>query len=290
MAVSFDLREARKKANTPTGTAASVMFPDKHAYQAVARGTKSRGSTQLCHTSPHSLCVVQAQFLGCHFISWNFLVSSFPFSTTYDLSTLHLMVYPIPHELHDLYITPALSARRCTDFSPSRLGLLLLVAPQFLFGRVTAVPLASYDLNGRSLFLEKRDSDQDVSPKIWVCSQSLSAEFFSHDLQVPILVITVVLALLSILSCQRNSIRQRFTPFRWRTRAVDSAVAGAQRTREITAEQLAGTINGTVPPASAPAPRTRRNRRPRRTPSQISTTSLPAYNKEPGEEELVIFR
>ena len=61
--------------------------------------------------------------------------------------------------------------------------------------------------------------------------------------------------------------------------------------RELTAEQLAGTINGENRPANSNAPRTtRRPRRPRRTPSQMSVTSLPPYNKEPGEEELVIFR
>jgi hypothetical protein len=61
--------------------------------------------------------------------------------------------------------------------------------------------------------------------------------------------------------------------------------------RELTAEQLAGTINGENRPANGTALRTaRRPRRPRRTPSQMSVTSLPPYNKEPGEEELVIFR
>lgn len=58
--------------------------------------------------------------------------------------------------------------------------------------------------------------------------------------------------------------------------------------RELTADQLVGTIND--PPTSGAAGRTRRTRRPRRRPSQVSVTSLPAYNKEPGEEELVIFR
>ncbi|KAF8062262.1 hypothetical protein FPV67DRAFT_1421941 [Lyophyllum atratum] len=65
----------------------------------------------------------------------------------------------------------------------------------------------------------------------------------------------------------------------------------APGTRELTAEQLAGTINGNAAPTTGSAAnRTRRTRRPRRTPSQISTTSLPAYAKEPGEQELVIFR
>lgn len=60
--------------------------------------------------------------------------------------------------------------------------------------------------------------------------------------------------------------------------------------RELTAEQLAGTINGDIQTGTAAARTARRPRRPRRTPSQMSVTSLPAYNKEPGEEELVIFR
>lgn len=71
-----------------------------------------------------------------------------------------------------------------------------------------------------------------------------------------------------------------------------AAVVGAPGVaRELTAEQLAGAINGENRPANGNAPRTtRRPRRPRRTPSQMSVTSLPPYNKEPGEEELVIFR
>jgi len=73
------------------------------------------------------------------------------------------------------------------------------------------------------------------------------------------------------------------------------SASGATQTRELTAEQLAGTAptgTGTTAAGAAPtaANRTRRTRRPRRTPSQISTTSLPAYNKEPGEQELVVYR
>ena len=74
--------------------------------------------------------------------------------------------------------------------------------------------------------------------------------------------------------------------------APGAAVVGAPGVaRELTAEQLAGAINGENRPTNGTAPRTaRRPRRPRRTPSQMSVTSLPPYNKEPGEEELVIFR
>lgn len=63
--------------------------------------------------------------------------------------------------------------------------------------------------------------------------------------------------------------------------------------RELTAEQLAGTINtgnATAAATTTAGGRTRRARRPRRTPSQMSVTDLPEYNKEPGELELVIIR
>ncbi|PPQ81409.1 hypothetical protein CVT24_001830, partial [Panaeolus cyanescens] len=51
-----------------------------------------------------------------------------------------------------------------------------------------------------------------------------------------------------------------------------------------------GGNGGNAGGGGATARRNRRGRRPRRTPSQMSVTSLPAYNKEPGDEELVIFR
>jgi hypothetical protein len=67
--------------------------------------------------------------------------------------------------------------------------------------------------------------------------------------------------------------------------------APSANTREVTAEQLANGINAPGDDAGSGETRpARRPRRPRRTPSQVSTKSLPAYNKEPGDEELVIFR
>ena len=91
---------------------------------------------------------------------------------------------------------------------------------------------------------------------------------------------------LGALAWSNPNIRRLIVPAR--------ATPAPQGVRELTAAELAGTINGgttgngEVP--AAPAARTRRTRRPRRTPSQMSVTSLPAYNKEPGEQELVIFR
>lgn len=72
--------------------------------------------------------------------------------------------------------------------------------------------------------------------------------------------------------------------------------AGAMApTTELTADQLTGntsstTTNGTAAATTTASNRPRRARRTQRTPSQISTASLPMYMKEPGEQELVIFR
>lgn len=44
------------------------------------------------------------------------------------------------------------------------------------------------------------------------------------------------------------------------------------------------------PAGQAPTARPGRRRRAARTPSQISTKSLPPYMKEPGDQELVIFK
>ncbi|KAJ7756979.1 hypothetical protein B0H16DRAFT_1537595 [Mycena metata] len=97
---------------------------------------------------------------------------------------------------------------------------------------------------------------------------------------IPIAVVVSVLAILTILACTRKSLRARIARM-----GHGVAVAnGMTVTRELTAEQLAGSIN------QAPGAPARRARRPRRTPSQISTVSLPAYMKEPGEQELVVSR
>ncbi|KAH9988076.1 hypothetical protein BJV74DRAFT_839909 [Russula compacta] len=60
--------------------------------------------------------------------------------------------------------------------------------------------------------------------------------------------------------------------------------------RDLTAEEIAGTAVTNQAQAAAAAHTERRTRRNRRTPSQISTRSLPVYMKEPGELELVIIQ
>ncbi|KAN0094756.1 hypothetical protein V8E55_003043 [Tylopilus felleus] len=83
----------------------------------------------------------------------------------------------------------------------------------------------------------------------------------------PILLVTVVFVLFSFITCVR------------RCAAADAAATTRNR-----ATDQAGSTN----PAGGNT--TRPRRRPHRTPSQISTKSLPPYMKEPGDQELVLFR
>jgi hypothetical protein len=107
----------------------------------------------------------------------------------------------------------------------------------------------------------------------------------ANYVQIPMVVIVVLLILVAFLAWSKNSFRRAFASFVGVNPGVSSNPTSGER--ELTAEQLVGSESATeLPTAGHP----RRNRRARRTPSQISVTSLPAYNKEPGEEELVIFR
>lgn len=121
---------------------------------------------------------------------------------------------------------------------------------------------------------------------------SLSLPARSHlrdricNVQIPIVVIIVFLTFVVVFAWFKQSFRKAFAIFRVYDAHTGSNPA-ASAGRELTAEQLAGSDTAiNLPTTRAP----RRTRRPRRTPSQVSVTSLPAYNKEPGDEELVIFR
>jgi hypothetical protein len=78
----------------------------------------------------------------------------------------------------------------------------------------------------------------------------------------------------SILACLRTSLRRHIA-------SMDEGATVAAGSREL---QLARSTNRSL------AAHPHRSRRPRRTPSQISTVSLPAYMKEPGDQELVVSR
>ncbi|KAI0340473.1 hypothetical protein BDW22DRAFT_1431062 [Trametopsis cervina] len=116
---------------------------------------------------------------------------------------------------------------------------------------------------------------------------------------VPVVVICSVFSLLLLYFTTRNGNSRRVG--QWMTNAAaafgpTTGLAASDGPRELTAEQLAASDrrNGAQPATAGSAATTqgtaRRARRNRRTPSQISTRSLPAYMKEPGEQELVIYR
>ncbi|KJA18701.1 hypothetical protein HYPSUDRAFT_57018 [Hypholoma sublateritium FD-334 SS-4] len=146
------------------------------------------------------------------------------------------------------------------------LAFLALRLPQ-----VCATPIEMASLKRR----DGNNSSSSVNPKIYV----------------PIAIFLIISFVLVILS-KKTNLRRALSGFAL-TGAAPSAGLGRPTPtgapRVVTAEQLAGTINGEGAGTTAPTT-TRRARRPRRTPSQMSVTSLPAYNKEPGDEELVIFR
>lgn len=130
------------------------------------------------------------------------------------------------------------------------------------------------ELNPRdNSFNNPDDSNSILSPKAWI----------------PIVVVVVLLTLIAFLSWSKNSFANSFQKIFRLCRVYDSRSRrpATSMQRELTAEQLVGSDTATNLPTTR---QPRRTRRPRRTPSQISVTSLPAYNKEPGEEELVIFR
>ncbi|KAK0498964.1 hypothetical protein EDD18DRAFT_57119 [Armillaria luteobubalina] len=175
----------------------------------------------------------------------------------------------------------------CHDHSRSSFHSIISVSSKMisiiviccLFTVVSGRPLG--DGNGQAI-ARRREGDDNNSGN-------------SIEIWVPIVVVVILLVIGGCLCWFRKSVRRRLhgvpgfssgSGSGSSTTALPTANGGV---RELTAEQLAGTVDGATsnPPS---ATRTRRTRRPRRTPSQISTTSLPAYNKEPGDQELVIFR
>lgn len=126
---------------------------------------------------------------------------------------------------------------------------------------------------------------------------------------VPILVVVLaVAALVLYLALRRRQLQRladRAAPLARSARDRAIGRRGSEpQVREVTAEQLTGvrapaaTANQTGQTNTSATPGTnggttgapRRTRRPGRTPSQMSTKSLPQYMKEPGEDELVIYQ
>ncbi|KAG6835969.1 hypothetical protein H0H93_012743 [Arthromyces matolae] len=150
----------------------------------------------------------------------------------------------------------------------SSLHLAALIALHSCIGTKSALAMPTSQSRSISLNTREDGQNQGMAMQIWV----------------PILVVGVLIfaALLTLIW------RCWFTAWLKNRRRRPSA--SLTPARELTAAELAGTINGTTPTTTQAANRTRRTRRARRTPSQMSTTSLPEYAKEPGEQELVIIR
>lgn len=108
---------------------------------------------------------------------------------------------------------------------------------------------------------------------------------------VPVVIVCAIAGLVLLFIFTRRGMPSRMG--HWITHAAGSFGPNAGVTdgpRELTAQQLAGDeAAATAAEEQAASPRPRRTRRNRRTPSQISTRSLPAYMKEPGEHEVVIY-
>jgi hypothetical protein len=135
------------------------------------------------------------------------------------------------------------------------------------------------------LFFALSPASGAATPIVERQSNGTSSGGMHAQIWVPIVAVVAVLVVVGLMYWSRSSLKRGLA------RMGDAAATamtthGVQdstpATREVTADQLAGRT-------SAPSNR-RRSRRTRRTPSQISTTSLPLYMKEPGDQELVIFR
>lgn len=140
---------------------------------------------------------------------------------------------------------------------------------------VALCTLFSYFLSAAGSPLGIQPRDQSVNGmdtfnlKIWVQSTSHCYDITVMLSQIPVAVTLGLLTFLATLFWIRRS------------RSLRHASVPVTPTPVIvTASQLTG-----VAPSSSP----RRPRRPRRTPSQISTKSLPEYMKEPGEQGILSF-
>jgi hypothetical protein len=155
----------------------------------------------------------------------------------------------------------------------------LLVLATVGFGSCLALPHS----DGQSLYSRQSttsgggvapvpDNQSGFSMQVWVWIPSLArarSPPLTPPVQLPVVIIALLGFVLVVSVCHKRSRRN---------------AAAALEDRDNPTQQTTQAANGTTPG------RTRRSRRPRRTPSQISTISLPAYMKEPGDEELVVYR
>ncbi len=141
------------------------------------------------------------------------------------------------------------------------------------------------------LVLHRRHSQNEMGTLLklsyanWLCFiRDASTE---RGFKAPVVVVGVILLVAAIVIIARKGWHSRMA--QWSTNAASAFGPSTNGTTELTAQQLAGDMAGGAGAPTIGAGRSRR-RGNRRTPSQISTRSLPVYMKEPGEHEVVIYR
>ncbi|KAL4071763.1 hypothetical protein V8B97DRAFT_2022029 [Scleroderma yunnanense] len=168
-------------------------------------------------------------------------------------------ILPLPHST--TFTTMNLSARYSAScWTSNSRAIWRFLCMIFIFANATAVSAIPLDRFAR----QRRQSTGAGD------NQSNSGGL-STSVWVPIMVVAIAFLVLSLLACLRRSMN----------RELATASAHTNTTTNATTAQ---------PAADNTAASNRRRRRPRRTPSQISTKSLPPYMKEPGDHELVIYR
>ena len=112
----------------------------------------------------------------------------------------------------------------------------------------------------------------------------LPTMLMTHFTKIPAVIIVLFILAVFVLMWSRKGLGARL-------RQTFSGNSTTNRTANTSNTARTTTAaGGTSTTGNAAAPRRTTGRRTRRTPSQISTTSLPVYMKEPGDQELVIIR
>lgn len=134
--------------------------------------------------------------------------------------------------------------------------------------------------------LGKRDtgSGNTASAKIIVCEHIITGLKLTDHTQVPVVLVAVISITVLVFGCWRRRKQTRELINQVRNVGPTSATNTSTRPNAGNTTQTAAPAGGADAPARPP------RRRRRRRPSQISTKSLPAYNEQAGDEEIVLVR
>lgn len=136
----------------------------------------------------------------------------------------------------------------------------------------------------------KRSEANQASPKIIVCAYLFScSKLTNRYTQVPVVLAVVFASMLLAWGWWKR--RKRTRELINQVRNTSATNTNNNNTSTRTGNAATTTQNQTPAPGNgADAPARPPRRRRRRRPSQISTKSLPAYNEQAGDEEIVLVR